>query len=240
MGSADFFKSAVDSLDKITDILNVGRLIFYTTAGFCALLPAAMILHMMLHFSGTSYSSQFIADLIHCAKLSEVWIAALVFGFVIASVAFASIIDGFAAPPPGPVEKDSYSYAYPRLFSGGFHKKDGTAKDYAAWLISEYYRYVEIVVFIPFSILLSLPVYWLYTLIYMIRTSQQSEPFVLHGVHVAFALWTLGTAAAWMVVWPNYWLPRVAEPIYQGWVEARREAIAGLEDFIQDKTADLS
>ena len=37
---ADFVKSLIDGLDKITDILNVGRLIFYTSAGFCATLPA--------------------------------------------------------------------------------------------------------------------------------------------------------------------------------------------------------
>jgi hypothetical protein len=45
--TADFFKSAVDSADKITDILNVGRLIFYTAAGFSAILPAAMSLRLL-------------------------------------------------------------------------------------------------------------------------------------------------------------------------------------------------
>jgi hypothetical protein len=110
--------------------------------------------------------------------------------------------------------------------------KDGSTKDYAAWLVSEYYRYVEIAVFIPYSILLSLPVYSLYSFVYLVRTAWRSEALVLNAGHVAFALWTLGSVVAWKVVWPHFWLPRVAEPIYHDWVIARRSAIAGLREFV--------
>ena len=79
-----------------------------------------------------------------------------------------------------------YSYSYPRLVSGGVRPKDGSGKDYAAWLISEYYRYVEIAVFIPYSILLSLPVYSFYSLVYLIRTAWQREVFVLNADYVGF------------------------------------------------------
>ena len=162
MGITNVFESLTDSLDKITDILNVGRLIFYTAAGFCAILPAAMSMRLLAHDPDPVYWGQFLADLVCCARHREVWAASLIFGFVIANLANMIVISRFTQPPPSKhpeSEKDSYSYAFPRLYSGGVPPKDGSGKDYAAWLISEYYRFVEIAVFIPFSILLSLPVY---------------------------------------------------------------------------------
>jgi hypothetical protein len=236
MGPADLFKSATDSLDKITDILNVGRLLFYTAAGFLAILPAAMILRLLGHEldPGPGYWSQFLVDFLHCANHSAIWIAALVFGFVIAILANSLVLGRFTRPAPSVPEKDSYSYSYPRLFSAGVHgTASAGAKDYASWLVSEYFRYVEIAVFIPYSIVLSLPLYGLYSFIYVIRTAYQ-----VHGVnagHVAFALWTLGSVVAWKVIWPDFWLPKVAEPIYQDWIIARRSAIAGLKDFLNEK-----
>jgi hypothetical protein len=119
-----------------------------------------------------------------------------------------------------------------RPTTGATTAKD--TKDYAAWLISEYYRYLEIAVFIPYGILLSLPIYSLYSLVYLIRTVRHSEALVLNAGHVAFALWTLVAVLAWKVVWPDFWVPRVAEPLYKGWVVARRSAIAGLKDFMGD------
>ena len=235
MGTTDFFKSAVDGLDKVTDILNVGRLIFYTAAGFCAILPVAMSLRLLVHDPAPVYWSQFVADLLRCAAHGGVWAAALIFGFVIATLANSIVMSRFTSPPHYEPQKDWYSYSYPRLFSGGVRPKDGSGKDYAAWLISEYYRYVEIAVFIPYSILLSLPIYSFYSFIYLIRTAWQREVLVLNADHVAFAMWTLGSVVAWTVVWPDFWLPRVAEPVYQDWVRARRSAIEGLRDFVADQ-----
>jgi hypothetical protein len=234
MGTTDLFKSAVDSLDKITDILNVGRLIFYTAAGFFAILPVAMSLRLLAYDPAPDYWSQFVADFLRCTNHSGLWAAALIFGFVIAILANSIVMDRFTPPPPSEPEKKSYSYSYPRLFSGGVPPKDGSTKDYAAWLISEYYRYVEIAVFIPYSILLSLPVYSLYSFVYLVRTAWQHEALVVNTGHVAFALWTLGSVVAWKVVWPDFWLPRIAEPVYRDWVIARRSAIEGLLDFANE------
>ena len=235
MGASDFAKTLFDSLDKITDILNVGRLIFYTSAGFIALLPMAMCLRLLSHDPLVSYWAQFFSDMKTCTTQSvAVWLASLVFGFVIATLANAVVMNQFHRVPLAEPHKDHYSYQYARLFSGGVRLKEGTTKDYAAWLISEFYRYLEIVVFIPYAILLSLPVYALYTLAYLIHTAGRPDGFVLHAGHYAFALWTLTSVFAAIVVWPEFWFPRVAEPTYQDWVVARREAIAGLEAFIKE------
>jgi hypothetical protein len=231
MDAGDFFKSAVDSFDKVTDILNVGRLIFYTAAGFFAILPVAMSLRLLAYNPLPTYWNEFAEDLRHCAGRGGLWAAALIFGFVIANVANNVVIHRFTPPPRSEPAKDSFPYAYPRLYSGGIRPKDGTPKDYAAWLISEYYRYVEIAVFVPFGILLSLPVYSIYSLVYLVKTAAEQEAFVLNGCHVALASWTLASVAAWKVIWPDFWLPRVAEPVYRDWVIARRSAIAGLREF---------
>jgi hypothetical protein len=238
MGTTDFFKSAVDSLGKVTDILNLGRLIFYTAAGFCAVLPAAMSLRLLAHDPPLPvYWTQFVADLRSCARHGEVWVVALIFGFIIANLAYSIVISRFTSPPRHEPQKDSYPYSYARLFSGGVRSKDGTKSDYAAWLVSEYYRYVEIVVFIPYGILLSLPLYSFYSFVYLVRTAWQHEALVLNAGHLAFAMWTLGSVFAWTVLWPDYWLPRVAEPVYHVWVRARRSAIEGLQEFVTDPKA---
>jgi hypothetical protein len=227
------FKSLFDSLDKATDILNVGRLIFYTAAGFCGVLPVSMSLCFLAQDLGKPkpYWEQFLSDLATCAGHYQIWLVALVFGFVIASVAYARTT--FKLVPTTTIDKESYEYQYPRLFSGGIPDgKQGVPKDYAAWLVSEYYRYLEIIWYIPYALLLSLPVYALYSLTYLVRMIGRAEGSVLNAAHLAFALWTIFSVVAWYIVWPKFWLPRVIQPIYESWVSARRLAIAGLTDFI--------
>jgi hypothetical protein len=243
MGASGFVKALFDSLDKITDILNIGRLIFYTSAGFLLLLPMAMCLRMAAHDPLAPYWQQFLADVKACGQHPAVWFAGLVMGFVIATVANEVVMNRFTPAPQRESEDDTFAYWYPQLYSGGVRPKEGTAKDYAAkdyaaWLISEYYRYVEIVVFIPYAILLSLPVYSVYSLVYLIRTSGSPEGFVLHASHYAFALWTLGWVFAAVVVWPEFWLPRVAEPTYHEWEVAFSESTHGLDAFMKEKATD--
>ncbi|MDP9121301.1 MAG: hypothetical protein M3O15_08020 [Acidobacteriota bacterium] len=228
------FKAFSDGLDKLTDILNVGRLIFYTAAGFCVSLPLAMGLRMLAHEKLQPYWGQFLSDMAACAKHPGVWLIALVLGFLVASVAGA-VVD-FDEPPHETFDKESYSYQFPRLFSGGVHDK-GTSKDYAAWLISEYYRYFEIVLYIPSGILVALPIFAVYPLLYIVRSSANSPAFSFTAAHWAIALWTLGTVVAWGIVWPRFWRPNVVKPIYETWVSARRSTIAGLQEFVTDSTA---
>lgn len=234
MGAAEFAKSATDSLDKITDILNVGRLIFYTSAGFLLTVPAAMSLRLLTHAALQPFWRQFTRDMIACGRHLGVWLIALVLGFLFAAFANAIAMGKLQTIPKRQPETDHYSYQYPRLYSGGVRPQGTTPKDYAAWLISEYYRYVEIVVFIPYAAVLSLPVYSLYSLLYLIKSAGKQSGFVLGAGHYAFAAWTFTSIWALMVFWPQFWLPRVVQPTYKDWVVARREGVQGLEDFIKN------
>jgi hypothetical protein len=231
------FKSFSDGLDKLTDILNVGRLVFYTAAGFCLSLPLAMTLRLLAQPRPAQYWTQFLADATACARHPGLWAFALVLGFLVASVAFA-LVD-FAEPARRSPETDGYNYQYPRLFSGGMPDKT-SAKDYAAWLISEYYRYYEITVYIPYAIRLSLPIYAAYTLIFLLRSGAAAAPaggLSLGAGHVALGLWALVAGLVWHYLWFDFWLPKVAHPIYDAWVVARREAIAGLQAFVGEAGA---
>lgn len=226
----DLFKSLFDGLDKITDILNIGRLIFYTSAGFCGLLPVAMSVRLLAADRLSPYWKQFFSDFVSCSRHFEIWLAAVVAGFIIATIANATVMV-FPSPADPPSDNTkTYAFQYPRLFSGGIRSTAGPTKDYAAWLISEYYRYVEIAVFIPYAVRLSLPVYAVYTAAYLIRALGQAEGFSFAG-HFAFILWAFSAALVWTVIWPDFWIPRVALPTYDSWVLARRRAIAGLIDF---------
>jgi hypothetical protein len=227
----EFVASLFNGVDKLTDILNVGRLIFYTSAGFCGILPATMLVRLLAEDSPARYWKQFAADLVFCARRGEAWFAALIFGFVIANVAYTTVIDKLGRPgKKEEPDKEGYAYQYARLSSGGTQPK--TERDFAAWWISEYYRYVEIAVFIPFGILLSLPLYSLYSLAYLIRVSNPAQPFVIGAAHYAFALWAVAAVVGWGMVWPWYWIPKIAEPIFEDSTQARREVLAGLTELM--------
>jgi hypothetical protein len=197
-----------------------------------------MTLHMLAQEQEprASYWRQFLSDLIACSSRYEVWIAALVFGFVIVVVAYA--LTSFKPAPREQIDPESYDYQYPRLFSGGVKDaQKATSKDYAAWLISEYYRYVEIVWYIPYAVLLSLPVYALYSFTYLFCTLGQAADTTFNAAHLAFGLWTMASILAWSIVWPQFWLPKIVQPVYENWISASRAGIAGLKNFVGDNMA---
>ena len=229
----DTIKSLIDGLDKITDILNIGRLLFYTAAGWCALLPASMCILLLGRANMTHpYWVDFMSDLVNSSRHYQIWIAGMIFGFIIAVVGNARI-DFTILPGEVDVNEQYYPYQYPRLYSGGVRLKDGT-KDYAAWVISEYYRYFEIALFVPYGLLLSLPVYALYSLIYLVRAASNVTGFTLGAQFYAFPMWSFATVLCWTVLWPDFWIPAVVRTTFVGWISAKRNLTEGLQEFIKD------
>jgi hypothetical protein len=223
------WKEITDSLDRLTDILNVGRLIFYTAAGFCATLPCAMTLRLLGKDGPQPYWTQFLSDLTAGSRSLEVWLVSLVSGFIISSV--VSTMAETPEPARKELDTESYGYQYPRLSSGGVQPDKG--KDYAAWLVSEYYRYLEIVWYIPAGIMLAFPVLALYSLVYLAYAWHAGSPAFGAG-HLAFAFWLLAAILAWDVVWPRFWMPKIIQPLYEYWVQVRHSTIAGLKEFVEE------
>jgi hypothetical protein len=231
----DVVTSLLNGFDKLTDILNVGRLIFYTSSGFCTILPGAMIIRLLEHGPSNKYWVQFTSDLIACATKGAVWIAALVLGFVLANLAYAALLNKLVAPAGEPPKTQGLAYHYPRLSAGG--AAPTTEHDLAAWWISEYYRYVEIAAYIPFALLLSLPLYSLYSLVYLILKCNPAQPFIIGPAHCAFAAWALLAVLGWGIAWPRYWVPAVITPISTASDQALSELVAGQIEFSKENSA---
>ncbi len=87
----DVVKEFFGALDKITDILNLGRLVFYTAAGFPPMLALAMILRTVA-LENRNYWVQFNSDVVACSKNWGVWLAAMIAGFMIANVVYARYV----------------------------------------------------------------------------------------------------------------------------------------------------
>ncbi len=139
----------------------------------------------------------------------------------------------FEPPPHKQFDKEGFAYQVPRLFSGGIPDKSA-GKDYAAWLISEYYRYFEIVLYIPSGILVALPLCTIYSLSYLFRASDPSPGFSFTLAHWALGFWALSSIIAWEIVWPQFWRPNVVQPVSNSWVYARRATISGLREFVSE------
>jgi hypothetical protein len=231
----DIVKSLIDGLDKLTDILNIGRLLFYTSAGFCAILPVAMCIALLGQEKlSHSYWVQFVSDLETSSRKFEVWFAALIAGFIISVLANAIVKVTRSDPvPTDSIPKDTYTFQYARLYSGGVRLSQGTSKDYAAWLISEYYRYFEIALFIPCGLCISLPGYAIYSLAYSIRIFAVGQAGVLSFAFFAFPFWALASMLAWTTFWP-YWVGKVVQDAFSSWRAAKRNAIEGLKQFIDE------
>lgn len=225
----DVVKEFFGALDKITDILNLGRLIFYTAAGFPPVLALAMILRTVA-LEDRNYWVQFNSDAVACSKSWAVWLAAMVAGFMIANVVYARYMKGLSKPSVDREARTGFVYQYPMMRTGRLKRpSDEKDFDFAAWLISEYYRYVEIAIYIPYGVLLSLPLLVVYSCARLLLDAQ--HPARLDAGLFALALWLVTAALGWTVWWRDFWLPKIAGPVYQTFEFANAELIAGIQNY---------
>jgi hypothetical protein len=226
----DFVKELFGALDKVTDILNLGRLIFYTASGLPPVLAVAMILRTA-GASGQPYWDQFRSDLSHCIDRWPVWFAALIAGFLVANMAYAQTIWNLKSEDDDTnVDTTGYAYRYPQLRTGRLKRSSSEADfDFAAWLISEFYRYVEIAVHIPYGMLLALPLLVVYSIARILLESQ--SPTRLDACIFAFATWLAVAALGWTVWWRGYWLPKIATRVYRTYVIAEAAIGQGITDY---------
>src|SRR5438445_679567 len=79
-----------------------------------------------------------------------------------------------------PANVNSYPYNYPLLRQ----KKD---EDYAMWLISEYYRFVEIATYIPLGGIIGLILLALYMFVFLFWNPARPDVVGLTTVHIILA-----------------------------------------------------
>ncbi|MGD0886189.1 MAG: hypothetical protein ABSA46_15195 [Thermodesulfovibrionales bacterium] len=225
----DWIKQLFDSFDKLTDILNVGRLIFYTAAGFLVFYPIVMILRI-LSLSESQFTT-FLGNFKDTAStdIPMILCGSLVVGFLIAPTGFVLFLRPLGIKLNREIQeldlaKLNISYRYPQM-------KNLECEDYHAWLMAEYFRFAEIVTFIPLGFLCGLPLLFVYTVIYLFRYSVAC-PFAGCGEGCAFLLiLSIIIGISWFHVWPKFWLPKVVEETYRAYFESKKFLIAGVEDF---------
>lgn len=160
-----FFKDFFDALGKVTDILNVGRLIFYPVAGFFVLYPTVMIFRLLT--LQRSEIKTFFENLKDTAP-TDVWLilrGSLIVGFLVSAIGFATVIQPLSAKLKTEIDELSLNKQSLPYRSSYLKKED--KGDYLSWLIAEFYRYVKIVIYIGLGMLLGLGCLFIYTALYV-------------------------------------------------------------------------
>lgn len=213
---------------SITDILNVGRLIFYPFAGILIVFPLYMIVRLLLAEPCETLSAQILIDLRHITNSS--WSAAsilfassVVVGFLLATTGFSMVLEELGADVNKNVEQEllsmsSLSYNYPLL-------RQNKDEDYAGWLISEYYRYVEIAAYIPLGGIIGLVLLEAYVFLFLLRVSLVG----FTGAHTTFLVILGALVLIKYYVWPEIWVKQVLKSVIRTYLRAKRDLIDGVK-----------
>ncbi len=224
--------SIFNNVDKFLDILNIGRLIFYTAAGFLAIYPIYMILNL-LTLSEDKPGNFFMSFAKVSQSINEhsfiLVYASLVAGFLIASVGYTVIIDRLDKSVKDELmnfepSEDGFSYNYKSL-------RNNEEEDYKAWLISESFRYVEIVIYVPMGFIIGLIFLAGYTVIYPFYMGIERLSMTDIGNVVGFLLF-ISTVISLLLfyVWPNFWRPSVAKKTLRTYQVSKKSLIKRLQD----------
>lgn len=237
--ASNFVKTFFDSLDKFLDILNVGRLIFYTAAGFLAIYPIYMILKLLtLSYESAGNFFKSFAAVSQSFTSDDTFIlffASIIAGFLIANVGYTVVIDPLADRIKNKFinfipSEDGFSSNYRLL------RNDHEKEDYKAWLISEFFRYVEIGVYVPMGFIIGLIFLAGYTVVYPFYMGIEQLPMTDIRNVVGFLLF-LSTLIALLLfyVWPRFWRPLVVEKTLHTYLAAKISLIRELKKFEERK-----
>lgn len=231
MGWIDQITKAVGGL---TDVFNLGRLIFYSAAGALIAYPVAAGLMVL----AGPLKGQLFAELVAQAVLltpAAMAGASVIVGFVISGAGFVIVLGPIvprvkARAEARPIDRRGYPYRYPLL-----RNKPGT--DYDAWLIQEYFRFVEIVAYIPLGLMGGLAALLLYAAAYVVAWTAAGHGLHPGAPHAAFLLIATTWSACAFGLWPHYWLPRVVEPVLETYHRAKLGISAALEERPETATS---
>jgi MFS family permease len=222
-----WLKQLSDGIAKLSDIFNLGRLVFYTAAGALLVYPAvAGVAALKGPLRGEA-----LGELVTAGEKLD-WqamlLASVVAGFVIAAYGFARVLTPAAphvkaASESRPVDRRSYPFRYPQL-------RNGQNQDWDAWLIQEYFRFVEIVAYVPLGLLGGLAAVAVYAGAYVIAWAAGGHGVELGAPHVAFAAVAAAFAFCAFFVWPRFWVPRVVYPVLEAYHRAKEGLIDALDE----------
>jgi hypothetical protein len=224
----EWLRGISEAVSKLTDIFNLGRLIFYTAAGALLVYPSvAAVWALTRPLAGSPLEEIVTAG--RCLDHRAMFLVALVAGFVIAPYGFSCVLEGIGPTVKGnaesrPVDRRSYPFRYPML------RNQPNGHDYDDWLIKEYFRFVEIVTYVPLGLLGGLGALTLYAAVYVVlwaASGHGARPSAPHATLVALAA---VFALSAFYVWPMIWVPRVVAPVLHAYHRAKLAIIEALEE----------
>lgn len=223
------FDNFFQSLGKATDILNFGRLIFYPVAGFFIFYPAFMIFKLLaLRDSQLTTFLENLKDTVPTDFLI-IFVGSLIVGFLIAGYGYVMVIEPLSENVKTEIyelglEKNSFAYRYPFL-------RNSDSEDYQKWLIAEFYRFVEIVTFVPLGALIGLTLFFVYTVLYLLRHAID-KPFYSAGEGYAFLfILAVVLGIGRFYIWEDFWKPKVIHPTLRSYIKAKVFLIHGVEEY---------
>jgi hypothetical protein len=227
-------------LDKFADILNVGRLIFYTAAGALVCAPLWLLVNLLRsqNLHGQSYLRHLDVALEPLgASMGTVsfWFASMIVGFLIAGAAYVKVVRPLSDTAKKEsrrkmVNRDGFPYSYPTLVQDltGTGKDD--PKDFAAWFTAEYFRYVEIVTYLPVGLLLGVSLLVLHNVLFLVLGGGGHDLSAMVESRVALVVTGSLAAVLWVFVWPYYWKPQIILPVLETTESAKCALVRALRD----------
>jgi len=196
-----------------------------------------MILRLALADPAPTLMAQLLIDARHVTitSWSVTWLlvaTSLIMGFLIAIIGFSTVLVDLVQRLPSEVlvpfgpENTSFTYNYPLL-------RKNKNEDYATWLISEYYRYIEIATYIPLGAIIGLALLDVYVFLFLVKDFA-SPVSGLTEAHFVFLLLFVAWVAVAVWFWPEIWLKRVVAPAVQSYIDSKRKLIAGVKLVSQE------
>jgi hypothetical protein len=223
----NWLKQAFEGLGDITDIFNLGRLVFYTAAGALLCYPAAGAVVVL---TGHAMTGAALADLVIAMRGlagAPLAVASVVTGFVLAAYGWVRVVDRATRAvkiraEAKPIDRRSYPYRFPQL--------KATAVDYDAWLIKEYFRFVEIVTYVPMGLIAGLAATLTYAAVYVVLSAASTGSTALTAAHRDLVVTACAFAVVAFVVWPRFWIPSIVTPVLEAYFRAKVLVVAWLDE----------
>jgi len=223
-----------DALSKIVDTFNTGRLVFYTAAGFLFVLPCEMTLRLLVN--GVEEKSTFFQQAAAFAKPGmETFVISIPVGFLIAIIGFQRVLtplsEQLQADSAGrPLARSCYPSLYPLL-------ANNDKESYHNWLITEYYRFVEIATFLPMGFMAGIFVLFVFTLLYLTIKATHTGTSGFESAY--WILLLLAAVSSWLRLsaWPHHWIPKIVKPIITSHQSAKLELAEAVKQINKNKSS---
>lgn len=226
-------KGLMGFFDKFSDSFNVGRIVFYSASGALLVLPFVMTVDLALrpHLNSITFGSRVLesTEIIWAAGDIPGWalvFASLVVGFLWASLVFVVVIDPLQEMAKIKILPErTYARMHPLL-------RNSDEEDYGAWLVAEYFRFVEVTAQLPLASVAASGIMAVYAAVFLAKTYLWSNRVAVDGV---FAFFFFLVACGLGYFWGyTIWRAQIVTPIVDAYVAAKKALVDAVKERNQE------